>query len=263
MTDSARWHSAITSIQPNEIRLRGYRIDQLMGGASFADTVYLALRGELPSPGVSKVVNAVLVSSVDHGVTPPSALAARNAASTGAPLNACVASGVLAINRYHGGAVEGAMEFFMREVDRAMASSVNLSDAASQCVARCRSEKVRVPGFGHRIHTDDPRSAKLFEVASETGNFGEHCEFSRHFRASLARELGRDLPINVDGAIAAVLCDLGFTPDVANAFFVISRVVGLVAHSSEERKRERPMRTIDQSRCTYDGPAPCDITNGE
>ena len=93
------WKTAISAIRPNEIRLRGYRIDELMGRVDFGQTLDLLLRGELPDERVGRLMTAMLVSSVDHGPGAPSALAARTAASTSAPLNACVAAGVLHINR--------------------------------------------------------------------------------------------------------------------------------------------------------------------
>ena len=95
----AEWTTAVTSIKPNEILIRGYAIEDIMENLSYAETVYLILKGELPTKEEGRVFQAVLVSSVDHGVTPPSALATLNATSTGAPLNAAVASGLLA--RHH------------------------------------------------------------------------------------------------------------------------------------------------------------------
>ncbi len=77
-----------------------------MGKISFSQAIYLVLKGELPSPEVGRLLDAIFVSSVDHGAGPPSVLAARTVASTGAELNAAVAAGVLAINRFHGGAIE-------------------------------------------------------------------------------------------------------------------------------------------------------------
>src|SRR5882724_9871506 len=94
-----RWQSALTSITPNKILIRGYPLDEMMGRLSFADAVYLLLMGELPTPAIGRMLNAVLVSSIDHGVTPPSTLAARNVATTGAPLKDCVAAGILAFGR--------------------------------------------------------------------------------------------------------------------------------------------------------------------
>src|ERR1700732_707978 len=101
-----RWQTALTSIAPNQILIRGYPLDEMMGRLSFADAVYLLLMGELPTPAIGRMLNAVLVSSIDHGVTPPSTLAARNVATTGAPLKDCVAAGILAFGPHHGGGLE-------------------------------------------------------------------------------------------------------------------------------------------------------------
>src|SRR5262249_14783446 len=94
-TPDGRWKTALTSIAPNAILIRGYPVDEMMGRLSFADAVYLLLMGELPPPAIGRMLNAVLVSSLDHGVTPPSTLAARNVATSGAPLKDCVAAGIL------------------------------------------------------------------------------------------------------------------------------------------------------------------------
>jgi len=93
------WKTSVTEIKPNEIRLRGYRIDELMGEISFGQAVYLAIKGELPSPEITKLLDAMLVSSIDHGPTAPSAYAARVSASTGAPLNAAIGAGVVSVTR--------------------------------------------------------------------------------------------------------------------------------------------------------------------
>src|SRR5919109_1617398 len=96
VTEITPSRTLITSVEPNRILLRGYPLDELMGRVSFAEAVYLLLTGELPTPAIGKLMDALLVSSVDHGATPPSTLAARNVATSGAPLRASVAAGVLA-----------------------------------------------------------------------------------------------------------------------------------------------------------------------
>ena len=83
---SERWQSSLTEISPNKILNRGYPLDEMMGRLGFAEAVYLLLMGELPTASIGRMLNAVLVSSIDHGVTPPSTLAARNVATSGAPL---------------------------------------------------------------------------------------------------------------------------------------------------------------------------------
>src|SRR5712692_8343942 len=106
-----RWQSALTEIAPNKILIRGYPVDEMMGRLGFAEAVYLLLMGELPTPAIGRMLNAVLVSSLDHGVTPPSTLAARNVATSGAPLKDCVAAGILGFGPHHGGDIESCMRF--------------------------------------------------------------------------------------------------------------------------------------------------------
>jgi citrate synthase len=101
------WKTSITKIEPNKIAYKGYRVEELMGRVPFADVVFLLLRGELPSKEQGMLMDAMLVSSIDHGATPPSALAARTVASGGAPLTTAVAAGISSINKHHGGAIEG------------------------------------------------------------------------------------------------------------------------------------------------------------
>jgi citrate synthase len=254
MTD-LHWTTAITSVQPNEIRLRGYRLDELMGRVTFGQTVYLALKGEMPSPEVGRLMDAMLVSSIDHGATPPSALAARTAASTGATLSASIAAGVLAINRFHGGAIEGCMELLLEAIGR-LGEPPSPQELASVMLAELTAQKKRAPGFGHRIHTDDPRTKRLLSLADELEVSGDGVMMARAFEQALEKSLGRRLPLNVDGALAALLVDLGFPPELGNAFFIATRVVGLAAQVHEEMTHQRPMRRIHPTDHAYDGPAP-------
>ncbi len=247
------WKTAITQIEPNEVRLRGYRIDELMGNVTFAQAIFLALTGELPAPNISKLLDAMLVSSIDHGATPPSALAARTAASTGAPLNAAVAAGVLSINRFHGAAIYDCMGVIMEGIQMTADSSVSIEKAAEELVAQYRQEKKRIAGLGHRIHSDDPRTKKLFALAQELKVAGDGVAMIGAIQSALSKA-GKELPINVDGAIAALLVDLHMPRELANAFFIMARVPGLVAHVYEEQTRERPMRKIDPIKHEYDGP---------
>jgi len=257
--DDLHWKTAITKVEPNKISLRGYPIDQLMGTISFSQGIYLALKGEFPSEQVGKMIDAILVSSIDHGATPPSILAARTVASTGAPLSSAVAAGVLAISRLHGGAIEEGMEQMLSVARRADAEKISEKEAAARVVAEAKAAKKRLSGFGHRIHTDDPRSKRLFALARELNLAGRHLAIAAALEDALAQSSGKRLPLNVDGAIAAVLCDLGFPTSVANAFFILSRVAGMVAHIEEERHREKPMRRIHPSDHEYDGPAGRDL----
>src|SRR6266478_335994 len=135
-----RWQSALTDIAPNTILVRGYPLDEMMGRLGFAEAVYLLLMGELPSPAIGRMLNAVLVSSLDHGVTPPSTLAARNVATSGAPLKDCVAAGILGFGPHHGGDIESCMRFLDGGLSL-MRGGRKLQQAAEAIVDECVGRK--------------------------------------------------------------------------------------------------------------------------
>jgi len=252
---SERWNTALTLIESNRILVRGYPLDEMMGRLGFAEAVYLLLMGELPTRAIGRMLNAVLVSSLDHGVTPPSTLATRNVATTGAPLKDCVASGILAFGPHHGGDIESCMLFLDRGLSL-VRSGQTLQQAAEQIVDESAAANEVPPGFGHRIHTRDPRAARLFQMSLELELEGEHVRLIRAAERALTRheqKFGRPMPVNVDGAIAAICADLGFAYELGNALFLISRLPGLIAHAHEERSRQDPMRQIDPKDHHYDG----------
>ena len=252
------WNTAITSIKPNEVRVRGYDIADLMGRVSFGAAVHLLLRGELPDDKTGRLLDAILVASIDHGATPPSALTARTLTSTGASLSQSVAGGISAINAFHGGAIEACARQLHAMITRSARDGVSPEDAAAAELAAMKTRGERMSGFGHRVHTADPRTARLFSLAEEAGAAGEHVAMARVVERAFQSQ-GKSLPINVDGAIGAILTDLGYDPAVMNGLFMIARTPGLIAHSTEERMRERPMRRIDPVNHTYDGPSDRDV----
>ena len=249
------WKTALTSIEPNKILMRGYPLDEIMGRLTFGESIYLLLMGEVPSPAIGSLMEAILVSFIDHGITPPSTLAARNTATTGAPLRACVAAGVLGFGRFHGGDIESCMQFLDTGLEL-VRKGASYHDAAGVIVARCLETGEPIPGFGHRFHTRDPRAARLFQMALELEIEGGHVQMIRAVELVVSGlPDGQTLPVNIDGAIAAVCGDIGIPAEIANALFIISRVPGIAAQAQEERQREHPMRQIDPKDHTYDGAA--------
>ncbi len=259
---NAVWNTAITRVEPNRVAVRGYDIVELMGHVSFGAAVHLLLTGELPSPAIGRLMDGILVSSIDHGATPPSALAARTVASTGGSLSASVAAGIMSINRHHGGAIEDCARQLKKIADRATRESISMDEAATRSLAEMKEAGDRMPGFGHRYHTKDPRSARLFELAREAGVDGAHMKAARAVEKSFA-DAKKSLPINVDGAIGAILADLGMNPAAFNGIFMIARTPGLLAHVIEEQTREKPMRRIDPVNHGYDGPAARSLTTNQ
>ncbi len=255
------WATAITRIRRDSILVRGYPLDEIMGRLSFGEAIYLLLAGEPPSPAFGRLMEALLVSSIDHGVQPPSTLAARTVAGTGAPPRAATAAGVLALGSRLGGG--GSIEACLRFLEEGIAlvdDWVSPDDAARRLLDHWTETPTgeAPPGFGHRHHSRDPRAARLLQLAFELDVDGNYTQLAR----ALEQELnGRGttagkapVSLNVDGAIAAVCGDMGFDAETATMLFTIARVPGLVAHSIEEQRRESAMRLIDPARHVYDGP---------
>ncbi len=245
-----KWSTGITDIGPGKIRIRGCDITEVMEKLSYGEAVYLILKGQLATKAEAALMNAILVSSMDHGASPPSVLGTRTVVSGGNPLNAAIAGGVLVIGDTHGGAIEQSAKL-MQEWG---AKDEPAEKIAGELVNWLKVNKKRMPGFGHRLHNVDPRTAKLFEIAERHGFKGRHIELCRAIEAALEEKLGKKLPINVDGAIAAVISDMGFDWRLGKGFFIISRVPGLLAHAYEEMTRERPMRKLGPPSFEYDGP---------
>lgn len=245
-----KWRTAITEIKKGEIRVRGFNIIEMMEKLSFSDAIFLTLKGELPKREESEMMRAILVSGIDHGATPPSVLSTRNVLSGGNSLNAAVAGGILTIGDVHGGAIERCARILQNWARR----PEEVSSIAKELVSEFIYKRRRIPGFGHRLHETDPRTVKLFQMATDLNFSGRHMELAQAVEGELSNALGKRLPINVDGAIAAVTSDMGFDWRLGKGFFLISRVAGLVAHAFEEMVREKPMRRLGNWNFEYDGP---------
>jgi citryl-CoA lyase len=244
-----KWKTSISKIKRGEIGVRGYNITEMMEKLTFAQAVFLILKGELPNPAQSKIMEAILVSSIDHGVTPPSVLATRTVVSGGNPINASIAGGILTIGDTHGGAIEKCAKILQEKVKKGGDSK----DLAKETVNKLAKENKRMPGFGHRIHKIDPRTKKLFELTDKLKVSGKHIQLILAIQEEMTKQRGKEIPINVDGAIAAVISDMGFDFRLGKGFFIISRTPGLLAHAFEELTRQKPMRNLGSVDFEYDG----------
>ena len=257
------WETKLSHTTENGIQIRGYDLVQLIGTVPFPSVLYLLFVGELPTPGIAKLIDAIMVASIDHGPGAPSALAARTAASGGAPLGAAAAAGLLTMGKYHGAAVQDAMEAIRQVAElanRERGGVETLSRAADTVVAEWRKAHRRLPGFGHRQHKQqDPRLARLFALAHEAKVPGNYLEAALALEGALKRSIGKDLPINIDGAMAAILCEIGFPIMLSNALFMAARIAGILAHANEEIEQMPPMRRIDPVDHSYAGPANRDL----
>ena len=257
-----KWETSITNVEPNHLVTRGYRQEDLIGRIPFSHVIYLLLKGELPSKEQGDMMDAMLTACIDHGVTPPSAMAARVVASGGVPLPSAVVAGILAIGDAHGGAIEQGARFMQEGVHRMKEEGINIETIAKTLVAESREHHTRILGFGHRVHIKDPRTKRLFELAEELGIAGDHVALAKAIEHKLEETTGKKLPINVDGAIAAISSDMEFDWRLGKGFFVLGRVAGLTAQVYEEQTRWKPMRKMFSVDAIYDGPNEHDLEKG-
>lgn len=248
-----KWRSAITFFDNERIVTKGWPIEELLTWGNYGDMVFLLFSGRKPTPAESRLFNAVLIASADHGPTSPSTLAARVIASGNRrALEAAIAGGLLAIGDAHGGAGEEAMSLLTEGLARMRDDGMRQEQVAESIVARYRASGRRLPGFGHRHHAQDPRTAMLWRLAAGEGFAQTPIALMRALEAELARQAGRLLPVNVDGAIAVVLIALGFEPAIGRIAFILGRCSGIAAQALEELTREKPMRIKFEYQ--YDGP---------
>lgn len=248
------WRTALVKSDATGLWIRGHDIASLMRGATFTDTIFLLHRGRRPSDAERALLDAILVASADHGSGAPSCATARLAASGNREsLSAAVAAGILAIGDVHGGAGAECMELIAEMLALCTAEGITVDDAAARIVDAARAQGRRVPGLGHRVHTTDPRVEVLFTMAADSGVAGSGIACMRALEAQVRARV-KPLPMNIDGALAAVLFDLGFPPSAGKLLFIVGRVAGLTAEVAEEHAREKPMRI--RIPVQYDGEPP-------
>jgi citrate synthase len=259
------WSTAIIDMQPGAIRLRGHPIEELIGNVSFPQMVWLMTRGDLPGEAQARLLEAALVSAVDHGPQAPSIAAARMSVTCGLGLNGAMATAVNMLDDVHGGAGEQALELFTCIAD-AVAAGEAVEVATARLLDTWRAERGKfVPGFGHRFHKpEDPRTPRLLSLldaaVSDGVCAGRYLQAARAVQAALDGEKGRPVPMNVDGATAVVYAELGFAPPLARGLFCLSRSVGAMAHAWEQMQQGGRNKgpTPPHYRWTYTGDNPID-----
>ena len=266
---AAWWESAITEIAPGSIRVRGYAIEDLIGQISFPAMIWLTLRGELPTPRQADLLGAVLVAGVDHGPQAPSIAIARMAITCGIGINGAIASGVNALGDVHGGAGQQCMEL-LSNIDIQCQGGVELQRAVADALAFWRKEHGRfIPGFGHRFHGIDPRAERisrlLRDAVADSVIEGRYLAIGEALRNELARGKTSTPAMNIDGAAAVLLLELGFACELGRGIFVLSRTVGICAHAFEQLQRgERIKGPIPpELGFRYSGAGPRKLPSGE
>ncbi len=236
------WRTSIIDMAPGRISFRGRPIEQLIGTLSFAEMIWLMMRGDLPSPDQAALLDCALVAGVDHGPQAPSIAAARMAATCGVGLNTVMATGVNMLGDVHGGAGEQCAELLYDVANRIDAGS-SFDDAIHQGLLNWRERHGKiVSGFGHRFHRPvDPRAPRLMSMVRETAAkgavSGHFADIGEGIQAQIGHDRGTPIAMNIDGATAVIYCELGFPPPLARGLFCLSRSVGILAHGWEQMQQ--------------------------
>jgi citrate synthase len=256
------WRTEIIEMKPGVIRYRGYAIEDLIRQrVGMAEMIWLMTRGELPSVAQGALLEAALMSAVDHGPQAPSIAIARMAATCGVGLNSAMASAVNVLGDVHGGAGEQALELYQDIAARIDAGADEQEAVRQGLEAFVGAHGKVIPGFGHRFHPIDPRTAPLLELVDEAAARGEisgrFARIGRAVEAQLGAGKSKSIPMNIDGATAVIYGELGFPAPLARGLFCLSRSVGILAHAWEQTQQGGRIKgpIPRQYTPTYDGPA--------
>ena len=238
-----KWRTGISRHKDGKLYVRGLSLEELIKEHTFVEVIFLLLKGNLPSEKEAKIFDAILVASAEHGVEAPSTFVTRTAASTGNPMNAALAAGILTVGEWHGGAVERAAQMLQSE------------KSAEEIVADAIKKKEKLAGYGHKVYKDeDPRTAAIFAKAKELGLSQTNIQKAIAIGQEFEKQSSKKLPINIDGAIAAIISELGLDWRLGKAIFVLGRLPGMIAHTHEEIVNEKPYRRLEEEDVEYTGP---------
>jgi citryl-CoA lyase len=234
------YKTSISKMTKKDHIIRGQKLSDLVKAGSFSDSVYLILRGKKPSKKESRIFEAMLTISIDHGMGTSSSLTSRFVMSTGNSLNTAVGAGILALGDQHGGAIEKAMD------------QLATVDDAESFVEKAVKDKEVIYGFGHKVYKDeDPRVKQLSAICEEEKFDSMFIDEAFAIEKALEEKKGKKICLNVDGFMAAVLLEMGFSAEAGRGVFIIARTPGLVAQAVEEKENEKPVRRVDEEDIEY------------
>jgi citrate synthase len=238
---TTRLTTNIGSVSGDDIFIRGHNLLNLLGTHDFTEILYLVLVGSMPDSNAKRMMNILLVSAVDHGMTPGSTAARLTLLGAPEGMQGALAAGLLGAGSRYVGAIELAATLLGRTIaERPDWTSDEIEEAAKRIATDHRARKKSIPGVGHPFHKSiDPRTARMLDVARECGFFSKHCMLAMALSTQASSAFGRPLPLNAQGAKAGIVLDMGLTPAFAKAVTLVGRCGGLLAHLLEEQ--EQPM----------------------
>jgi citrate synthase len=257
------WSTKISRVMEGKVIIHGYSHEHLIGDHPYAAGVFLTLRGELPNRNQARMMDAMLSSLLDHGFVAASVLAARYCASGNPQLIPAAAAGMLTAGSNTISPQHGA-QFLQEAWELKEKEGLTIEETARRVVAQVRAAKRRIPGYGHPTHKgDDFRTVKLWKIAEECGFLGEKTRLFQAIHAEFLKVTGKKgICINVDGALACIMHEMGFRPLEMASVAVLAVLPGILAHVIEEIEEGKPLRIVRDEDQTYRGKPERSVANG-
>jgi citryl-CoA lyase len=247
------WESSISVVTGDKIYIRGYDLEDLIGNVPFTAAAYLLIKGKIPTPEQTRVLDVILTAVLDYSLHKPGTVAARYAVSANPSMAVGMAAAAMSVGQ-HTLATEDTSRFIIDRYREFQDSELSMGEFAHQCVQQLRARKQRIPGLGHPVFKRvDPRGALLKEVAVAEGLWPESAVlYEAIHRAFISLPGKADIPINDVGVMAAVMVGLGFTPEEGTGLAILSTMPGVIAHVSEELRTGHPIRIVPPETASYD-----------
>ena len=249
------WTTKVSYVDEHHILMRGYPLPEVIESLSYAEALFLMIKGELPNKKETKIMSALLCGIMDYDFLSPTSTAARLVASASpdSPIPG-IAAGILAMGKYTV-SPQDSVALINNAHELMKAENLTKKETAKRIVQEYRESKQRIPGFGHPLYPEvDPRAKALRKVAEENGFWGEKCQLYEAIHDEFEESTGRQIAINIDGMMACVGNEMGFDPMEMAGIAAVSFMCGLIPHVVEEIKEGSPIRMVPPSITKYTGP---------
>ena len=231
--------TSICTSDATSITVRGRDLcSQIIGTFDFTSYFWLLVTGTAPTPEQRFLADAVLCAIAEHGLVPSVVATRMTYAAAPEAFHGAVAAGLLGCGSVVLGSAEVAGRFLAERIAAAAAEDTSFEESAKRGIAALRRDRKAIPGFGHPEHSGgDPRALRLLALAREQGTEGPHIQMLHAIAREVPNVIGKNLPINVNGAIPAVMLDAGFPLAALKGISLLARTASLIAHLQEENEQ--------------------------
>lgn len=250
------WQSAISYAPAHKILIRGYPLPEICGNLTYAETLYLTLKGEIPDEKTAKMLDAVLCSVIDHQFISATSCAARYIASANPDsIGPGLAGAILTAGRNTWSPQE-ACNLINSSYEMMQKEGLSVKETALRVVKDYTENKKIIPGLGHPTHKDfDPRAERLRELAKEYGFWGEKSQLYQTIYDTYREVTGRRIALNADGMMASVMNEMELDVNEMVGVAILAYMPGIIAHVIEEIRDGVPLRVIPEALgAKYTGP---------